>query len=82
MQFNEKIQYILDKERWTQVDLANKTGIHIKTINQWMKRETAPKSQKLSKISSVTVYNIEWLKNDNYDGPTLEKHRWKFEELK
>jgi len=77
--FKDKIQYILDREGWTQVDLAKNTGVHIKTIHRWMKLEKAPRGQKLIKVSQNTVYNIEWLKNDGYQGPILEKGRWAFE---
>jgi len=76
LHFKDKIQYILNREGWTQADLSEKTGIHIKTIHRWMKRNHAPRSQKLYKISQHTYYNAEWLKNDDYEGPILEKGRW------
>lgn len=37
-----------------------------------MKLEKALHSQKLAKISLNTKYNLEWLKNDNYQGPIID----------
>lgn len=77
--FKNRLKYILDKNGWTQVDLSKKTGIHIKTIHRWMKLDIAPNSQKLHRVTRETGVNIKWLKNNDYEGPLLEKNRWTFE---
>lgn len=53
MTISERIFKILDEEKMTQKEFANKTGIPQSTISDWKKKNTNPASDKILIICEV-----------------------------
>lgn len=79
MKFSEKLQILLKEKKWTQKKLAEESDLSAMTISRWMKKKTKPEWDSLNHIAEATGYNVDWLDEDDYEGPKFEKDVWVFE---
>ena len=66
MSFGENLRDALELANLKQIDLATKTGINIKSIENYIKNDatTIPSADKAVKIAKVLGVTVEYLVND------------------
>ena len=61
MKLNEKIAYARKKAGLSQVDLADKLGLSVKTVSSWESGEETPTALDMSELSKALGVSSDWL---------------------
>ena len=79
LKFHERLQIVIREKKWSQKKLAEEAGLSTRTISRWMQEQTKPEWDSINQIADATGYNANWLYEDDYEGPKLDKDLWIFE---
>lgn len=79
MKSNEKLRLLLERNVWTQAELANELHVAASTVQKWGVGKNMPSAEVFLKLSRIFYVPVENLLNDDMEIPEANEIAWQEE---